>query len=406
MAYILEDCEATMLISSSKFAPQLEACGQLESLRHIILIDEGTTDHVPFDKLLASASSVSLPPISPQAVALIIYTSGTTGHPKGALLSHNNLMANVISCSKVMKLSRRDRFLVFLPLFHSFTFTVTLLLPCYLGARIILLEGIQREEIRRSIIRRRVSILVGIPTVYHLLSQVELGRLARWLNPVRVYVSGGAPLSAEVLEEFQRKFRRPLLEGYGLSEASPVVSINPPHKVKPGSVGLPIPGVEVKVVDKQGRPVATNEIGELLIRGDNVMQGYLNRPQASKRALADGWLHTGDMARLDDEGYIYIVDRKKEMLIIHGCNVYPREIEDVLYQHPQVAEAAVVGLPDAHRGEIPKAVIVPKEGERVEEREIKKYCRRFLAPYKVPRVVEFRDSLPKTATGKVMKRML
>lgn len=414
VTYILEDCEATVLISSSKFKKQLAVCNKLESLKHIILVGDETPepvgndkyDYIAFDKLLDADEHPPLPNIDPQSCALIIYTSGTTGHPKGALLTHNNLTANVISCSKVMKLRRRDRFLVFLPMFHSFTFTVTILLPCYIGARIVLLEGINRKEIRRAIVRQRISVMVGIPTVYHLLSQAKLGFFARWLNPVRIYVSGGAPLAAEVLEGFKRKFRRPLLEGYGLSEASPVVAINPPHREKVGSVGLPIPGVKVMVVDQQEKSLGADKVGELLVKGPNVMQGYLNRPQASKQALADGWLHTGDMARVDADGYIYIVDRKKEMLIVHGSNVYPREIEDVLYRHPQVAEAAVIGIPDAHRGEIPKAVIVPKDGEKIHEKEIKQYCNRFLASYKVPRVVEFRESLPKTATGKIMKRML
>ncbi len=406
VAYILEDCEATVLISSAKFSRQLAACSKLESLKHMVMVGKATPKQLSFDKLLVADTSAELPKLSPDNRALIIYTSGTTGHPKGALLSHNNLISNVSSCSKVIKLSHKDRFLVFLPLFHSFTLTVTVFFPCFLGARIILLEAVAREEIRRAIVSQRPSIMVGIPTVYNLLSQVKLGWLARWFNPVRTYVSGGAPLAVEVLENFQRKYHRPLLEGYGLSETSPVVAINPPQKTKAGSVGLPVPGVEVKTLNNQGNLNKANEVGELLVRGPNIMQGYLNRPQATKKALIDGWLHTGDMARIDEDGYIYIVDRKKEMLIVHGSNVYPREIEAVLCRHPKVAESAVIGIPDAHRGEIPKAVIVPRKGEQLREREIKQYCRRFLAPFKVPRVVEFRDSLPKTATGKVMKRML
>jgi long-chain acyl-CoA synthetase len=406
VAYILEDCEAKILISGNKYNQQIEACRELEFIKQIILVGDESPDFVAFNQLMLPAECPDLPEIDPEDKALIIYTSGTTGHPKGALLSHRNLLANVASCSKIAKLSRRDRFLLFLPLFHSFTFTVTVLLPLYLGARIILLESIHREEIRRSIIRHRATVMVGIPTVYQLLAQVKLGILGRWLNPVRVYVSGGAPLSAGVLESFQRKFRRPLLEGYGLSEASPVVSINPPHKTKAGSVGLPIPGVEIKVVNNQGKTMAANQIGELLVKGPNVMLGYLNRPRASKSALAGGWLHTGDMARIDEENYVYIVDRRKEMLIVHGANVYPREIENVLCQHPKVSEAAVVGIPDIHRGEIPKAVIVLQPDEEITEREIRHYCRRFLAPYKIPKVVEFRKSLPKTATGKIQKRLL
>ncbi len=339
-AYILEDCEAATLISSAKFSRQLAACSKLDTLKNTIMVGEvrsgqarsrqSCSGQVSFDKLLAPNTSVQLPKLNPDNRAIIIYTSGTTGHPKGALLSHNNIIANVSSCSKVIKLSHKDRFLVFLPLFHSFTLTVTVFFPCFLGARIILLETIARDEIRQAVVRLRPSVMVGIPTVYNLFSQMSLSWVARWMNPVRIYVSGGAPLAVEVLEKFQQKFRRTLLEGYGLSEASPVVAINPPQKAKAGSVGLPVPDVEVKILNNQGNLAKANEVGELLVRGPNVMQGYLNRPQATKKSLIDGWLHTGDMARIDEEGYIFIVDRKKEMLIVHGSNVYPREIEDVL----------------------------------------------------------------------------
>ncbi len=406
-AYILEDSEAVILISSAEYTAQIDACRRLDYLKHIILCGEDNAKDIIFEGLLQSdTTGEKLPQIDSEADALIIYTSGTTGHPKGAVLTNHNLISNITACCKVIKVTAKDRFLVFLPLFHSFTFTVTILLPCYMRARIILLPGINRKEIKKAIICHKISVFVGIPAVYNLFSQLKISWLARWLNPVRIYISGGAPLSKAVLEKFQHNFRRPLLEGYGLSEASPVVSINPIHKTKPCSVGLPLPGVTVKAVDERGNNLPNGEVGELLVKGANVMRGYLNRPQATKCALKGGWLHTGDLAHIDNEGYIYIVERKKDMLIVHGINVYPREIEEVLNRHPQIAEVAVVGVRDAHKGELPKAVIVLKDGERLTVKEIKQYCKDFLAGYKTPKIVEFRESLPKTATGKIIKRML
>jgi long-chain acyl-CoA synthetase len=211
----------------------------------------------------------------------------------------------------------------------------------------------------------------------------------------------------EVLGKMERIYRRPLLEGYGLSEASPVVSVNPLDRPrKAGSVGMAVPGVEVKVINGEERELGPGEVGELIVRGDNVMSGYYNQPEATAQAIRGKWLFTGDMARIDEEGYIYVVDRKKDMLIVRGCNVYPREVEEVLYSHPKVAEAAVIGMMDRYRGEVPKAYIVLKEDMTADEKEIKRYCMERLARYKVPRVVEFRGSLPMTPTGKVLKREL
>jgi len=214
-------------------------------------------------------------------------------------------------------------------------------------------------------------------------------------------------LPVRVLEDFEAKFQIPLLEGYGLTETSPVVSINPlsgAHKA--GSIGLPIPDVEVKVVDSDDNELSVGQVGELLVKGPNVMKGYFNLPSETSQVIKDGWLYTGDMARIDEDGYIYIVDRKKDMLIVRGLNVYPREVEEVLYRHPKVAEAAVVGTPDESRGEVPKAYITLMEGAVAKESEIIHFCRQRLANYKVPRYVEFRDSLPKTTTGKILKRGL
>ena len=413
VSYILSDCQVHTLITNSSYARSvLPHRGDLKELRQLVLVgeveEELKEDTVPFSSLLEGPS---LPDwerrASPSGLAVIIYTSGTTGKPKGAMLSSQNLISNVISCRKALEVFPKDRFLLFLPLFHSFTATVCMLVPFYLGCSVVMLEGVNRREIRRAITRYRITIFVAVPALYNFMSQAKISFLARWLNPVRLYISGGAPLSGEVLAKFERTFRRPLLEGYGLSEASPVVSVNPLLGTrKAGSVGLPLPGVEVKVVNGEEREVAPGEVGEVIVRGNNVMLGYFNQPQATAQAIRGGWLFTGDLGRIDEDGYLYIVDRKKDMLIVRGCNVYPREVEEVLYSHPKVAEAAVVGVYDRHRGEVPKAYIVLKEGMEADEKEIKRFCMERLARYKVPRIVEFRDSLPMTPTGKVLKREL
>lgn len=412
-AYILQDSGAHTLITTSACAHVvLPHRGELKELKQIVLVGEVEEDlkerTVSFSSLLESPPSSDQEHKSiPSHLAVIIYTSGTTGRPKGAMLSNHNLISNVISCMKALQIFPNDRFLLFLPLFHSFTATVCMLLPFYLGCRVVLLESVNRRDIRHAIARHRVTLFVAVPALYNVMSQAKISFLARWLNPIRLYVSGGAPLSVEVLARFERLFRRPLLEGYGLSEASPVVSVNPlSAERKAGSVGLPLPGVEVKVVNEEERELPPGEVGEVIVRGENVMMGYYNQLEATRQVIRGEWLFTGDMGKIDQDGYIYIVDRKKDMLIVRGCNVYPREVEEVLYSHPKVAEAAVIGIMDRHRGEVPKAYVVLKEGMTADEKEIKRFCMERLARYKVPRIVEFRDSLPMTPTGKVLKREL
>ncbi|MFQ5647147.1 MAG: AMP-binding protein, partial [bacterium] len=248
--------------------------------------------------------SISFPEIVPESPAVFIYTSGTTGRPKGVMLSHRNLLANIRSSLQACNLSARDRFLLFLPLFHSFSLTVCFLVPCYLRAKIVLIPGLAREKIREGIIKHRVTVFVGIPTIYSLMSTRKLAWWQRWLNPVKVYLSGGAPLPKEVLTVFEKVYRRPLLEGYGLSEASPAVSINPPVGSRPcGSIGLPLPGVSVKIVGEDGLELPRGEVGELLVKGDNVMLGYYNQPEITARTVRDGWLYTGDLGYKDKRGY-------------------------------------------------------------------------------------------------------
>jgi long-chain acyl-CoA synthetase len=286
-------------------------------------------------------------------------------------------------------------------------------LPIFIGARITVIESIKPfHRLLKNLFKNRVTIFMGIPQMFKLFSQATVPkiltwRIFSWLNPLRICISGADKLPVEVYNAFQRRFHIPLLEGYGLTEASPVVSLNPLRgRRKIGSVGLPLPDVEVKVVSEDGRALPPGQVGELVVKGPNVMKGYLNLPQATEEVIKDGWLYTGDFAKIDEDGFIYIVDRKKDLIIVHGFNVYPKEIEDVLYLHPKVAEAAVIGVKDLRHGELPKAFIVLKPAQEASREEILDFCRSILASYKMPRYIEFRTSLPKTATGKVEKRIL
>jgi long-chain acyl-CoA synthetase len=269
------------------------------------------------------------------------------------------------------------------------------------------------SRVLRAVRKNRVSIFVGVPSIYNILKDLKLPRifhtpLMKLFNPVRLCISGAAALPAETFQAFERKFRLPLLEGYGLTEASPVVTLNPLRGIrKAGSIGLALSqNIELKIVDDKDNPLASEEVGELLVKGPNVMQGYYRQEEATFLTLKNGWLYTGDMAKFDQDGYVYIVGRKKEMVNVRGLNVYPREIEEVLYQNPKIKEAAVIGIADIHKGEVPIGFVVLKEGVEASEHEIIQYLREKLALYKVPKYIEFRSSLPKNTTGKILKRIL
>jgi len=337
-------------------------------------------------------------------LAVLIYTSGTTGRPKGAMLSHHNLLHNVESCRIVLRTVAADRFAVLLPLFHSYMLTVGLLLPLLVGGSIVLVKSLHPvRNVLQEIIQRRATVLPAIPQFYR--GMVNAGVHAPL--PARICISGAAPLPVQVLKEFEARFHIPLIEGYGLSEASPVVTKNPLDGTrKPGSIGLPIPHVEVSIQDDSGKELGANEVGELCVRGGNVMLGYWNQPQETALVMRNGWLLTGDVGYRDDEGYYFVTDRKKDMLLVNGINVYPREIEEVLYQFPGVKEAAVVGKPDARKGEQPVAFVSADEGATLEEKAIQHFVRKKLADYKVPRHVVLLPALPRNATGKVLKTAL
>jgi long-chain acyl-CoA synthetase len=330
------------------------------------------------------------------------------------MLSHDNLISNALDSSNAIKTSHKDTFICLLPLFHSFAATVCMNLPLLVGAKIVLMKSVRPfKRVIRAIRKNRVSVFVGIPSMYNILKEIKLPKilttpLIKLFNPVKICISGAAALPAETLIAFQRRLRVPLLEGYGLTEASPVVTLNPLNGTrKPGSIGVPLSkNIELRIVDEHDNLLGVEQVGELLVKGPNVMAGYYKKPEASLEALKNSWLYTGDMAKIDRQGYVYIVGRKKEMVNVRGLNVYPREIEEVLYQNPKVKETAVIGIPDPHKGEVPKAFVVIKDGEEASEHEIIHYLRERLAAYKIPKYVEFRQSLPKNTVGKILKRIL
>ena len=414
--YIIEDSGAVCLITSRPYLEMAEELRlRVDSLKTIISTVKCKKDIPDFSSISSpQTEQLARVNIDPQDVAVILYTSGTTGHPKGAVLSHYNLISNALDCSTAIKISQRDAVICILPLFHSFAATVCMNLPILIGAKIVLMKSVRPfKRVIRAIRRNRVSIFVGVPSIYNILKNIKLPKLLntpiiKLFNPVRICISGAAALAANTFKAFEAKFRVPLLEGYGLTEASPVVTLNPlKGKRKAGSIGLPISkNVQLKIVDEQDNPVKIGQVGELLVKGPNVMQGYYQRSEETARVIKNGWLYTGDMAKFDKEGYVFIEGRKKEMINVRGLNVYPREIEEILYQHPKIKEVAVIGVFDEHKGEVPKAFVVPKEGEILTRQEIAQYLRQRLASFKIPKYIEFRQELPKNTTGKILKRLL
>jgi len=359
-----------------------------------------------FDRLLADHAPVTA--VTSRAdhdTAVILYTSGTTGSPKGAELTHANLSRNAaVSATTLFRLQPGDVIMGCLPLFHSFGQTCGLNAAVSSGACLTLLPRFDPGKALEVIQRDRATVFEGVPTMYvGLLNHPRHGD--HDTSSLRVCVSGGAALPVEVLRGFEDAFGCAILEGYGLSETSPVASFNHPDRErKPGSIGTPIQGVEMRLIDPLGADVAAGEVGEIAIRGHNLMKGYWRRPQATKEAIPDGWFRTGDLARQDEDGYFFIVDRKKDLIIRGGYNVYPREVEEVLYEHPAVGEAAVIGLPHPTHGEEVGAAVVLKPGAEATPAELQAFCKERIAAYKYPRHVWLEAALPKTATGKILRR--
>ena len=400
--FYLGDSEAKVIFAWHEFADAAEP-GAAAVGAECILVEP-----VSFGRLLASAKPVGeVVDRAADDTAVILYTSGTTGKPKGAELTHSNLAINADVSKALFSLGHEDVILGALPLFHAFGQTCGLNTAVSAGASLTLIPRFSADAALAAIERDRVTVFEGVPTMFSaLLNHPERGRFD--VSTLRVCVSGGAALPVEVLRGFEAAFGCVILEGYGLSETSPVACFNHPDRErKPGSIGTPIEGVEMRLVDDHRDEVVPGEVGEIAIRGHNVMKGYWNRPEATADAIDPaGWFYSGDIARVDDDGCYFIVDRKKELIIRGGYNVYPREIEEVLYEHPAVREAAVIGVPHAELGEEVGAAVALKPGEQITESEIRDHVKANVAAYKYPRHVWFVDELPKGPTGKILKRAI
>jgi len=398
--YILNDAGIDVLITDADLGSHVRALHAARPNLKLLKIEE-LNERPPRDGRAPSRSKPHITQAKPADLAVLIYTSGTTGRPKGAMLSHGNLLHNVESCRIVLQTVDLDRFAILLPLFHSYMLTVGLLLPLLVGGSIVLVKSLHPvRNVLQEILQRQATVMPAIPQFYRSMVNAPIPVPL----PLRMCVSGAAPLPVQVLQEFEAKFHIPLIEGYGLSEASPVVTKNPLDGTrKPGSIGLPIPNVEVSIQNESGQFLGPNQIGEVCVKGGNVMMGYWKQPEETAKAMRQGWLLTGDIGYRDEQGYYFITDRKKDMLLVNGINVYPREIEEVLYQYPGVKEAAVIGRPDSRKGEQPVAFISPNQGQAVEESELRNFLRKRLADYKVPRKIVVLPALPRNATGKILK---
>ena len=407
--HVIADAGAETLIGLDVFCPLMQAVREhVPTLRRVVVSGEASVpDAHDFAALLQPPSGpVPFHPATPDDLAVLIYTSGTTGRPKGAMLSHDNIVFDADACCEVISVTEQDVFGTVLPLFHSFGATVCMILPILQGAHSVLLPRFSPLTVLETLEAARATVFAGVPSMYAVMLQMKTDREFD-LGAMRLAVSGGAPLPVEVLHGFERRFGVYMIEGYGPTEASPVVSVNRLDGTrKIGTVGPPLPGVSVKLVDDEFNEVALGEAGEVCVAGRNVMRGYWNDPERTAETIRDGWLLTGDMGTLDEDGLLSIVDRKKDMIIVGGMNVYPREVEDEILTLAQVADASVVGAPSRLRGEDVVAFIQLKENAQLDADIVIEHCKAHLANYKVPRRVEFRDELPRSFIGKVLKRAL
>lgn len=436
IAQQLTDSGAEVTVTVDMFYPRIAAVRQQTKVREVIVT--GINDYFPphlrvlypikarreghyvavpqakdvhrWRPLLESVSSV--PPVrtDPKNPAVLLYTGGTTGTPKGAVLTHRNLLCNTLQTRSWYTKPRTgtESTLAVLPFFHSYGMTSVMNHAVSLGTRMILLPRFQVDDVLKAINRYHPTTFPGVPTIYTaLINHPNIRQFD--LRSISACISGAAALPVEVQSRFEALTGGRLVEGYGLTEASPVTHTTPIFGLrKPGSIGIPIPDTDARIVDTESgtRTLGPGEVGELVIQGPQVMQGYWNNPKETAQTLRGGWLYTGDLARMDDDGYFFVVDRKKEMIITGGMNVYPRDVEEVLYAHPAVMEAAALGVPDAYRGEVVKAFVVLKPGAQVTADDLIQHCRGGLAPFKVPKTVEFRTQLPKSLIGKILRRVL
>lgn len=421
ISYIVKNSDAKAIIAVDALLPFVEKAAHMFTSVQSYIICETAQDIAekinalpdglktkvkPFTSLLAASSlDATTVEVSSDDTAVILYTSGTTGHPKGAMLTYHNIYSNARDVAEYLTINTEDRVITTLPVFHVFALTVVVNAPLLMGATLLLVPRFSPQDVFTIAREQKATVFAGVPTMYNFLYQFPDDN-AEDFSTIRLAISGGSSLPVALLHNFENKFNVRVSEGYGLSEASPVTCFNPIDRDrKPGSIGTNIVNVENKVVNELGEEVPVGHVGELIVRGPNVMKGYYKMPEETESTIREGWLYTGDLARQDEEGYFYIVDRKKDMIIVGGYNVYPREVEEVLFEHPSIVEAAVVGVPDPTFGEEVLAFVVKKDASLSEE-QLHDYCAEKLAKYKVPKRFEFLDELPKNTTGKILRRFL
>lgn len=419
IAYIVNNSEAKVLIIDAEFSETIvQIRDQLSQIEHILVVGEQKVGYPSFQEEMEKQSDELLPiELFPDDEAMIIYTSGTTGHPKGVLLTHRNLLADARNIANWHQFVPEDRAMCILPLFHVNGEVVTVITPLYYGGSVVMPKRFSASRFWPTIARYKVNWFSAVPTNLTILLHAEDNRAGLDVSSLRFAICGAAPLPVEVQRNFEKKFGIYIIEGYGLSETTCYSSFNPhPPKGKEaigegneyrrfGSIGLPV-GNEMMVVDENDNEVPVGVRGEIVVRGDNVMKGYFKRPEANAEAFRNGWFHTGDIGYRDQDGYFYLTDRKKDMIIRGGENIYPREIDEVLYQHPKVRDAATVGIPDDKYGEEVRSFIVLIEGVTATEEEFIEYCRQRLADYKCPKQVRFVEEIPKGPSGKLLRRKL
>jgi long-chain acyl-CoA synthetase len=399
--YVIGHSEAVALVTTGEgaktVAPERD---KLSALRNVITIDEG--GDLRLDELAGRGNGTPTPNRSLDDRAAILYTSGTTGKPKGAVLTHRNEIVNAAMGGELLPLAPGDRVGMLLPLFHANAQVVTCVIPMMIGLTVVMWERFSASKFWDTVEELQPVSLSAVPTI--LAAVLNAPGAPTGKNSLRYIVCGAAPLSVELLEAFQNKFDIRILEGYGLTETTCISSLNPYYgDRKAGSIGLPVRGQQMKIVNDKGEQVATGDYGEIIIKGPNVMEGYLKNPEANAESIRDGWLHTGDVGYVDEDGYFFIVDRSKDMIIRGGENIYPREIEEVIYEHEGILECAVIGVPDPVRGEEVLAIVAPKPGVELDADQLLAFAAERIAKYKLPRKFEVRDELPKTPTGKISK---
>ncbi len=408
LMHILGNCEAVAMVTTRDIFQKNEAMLKtIASLKHLILTDEsiprGTID---FRSLISDQpKELNFPSIGEEDLAVILYTAGTTATPKGVMLTHKNLYSNAVNASYAHGTQATDTTLVALPLSHSFGIT-TMNKAYKYGNLHVLMRKFQADEAFKLIEKYKVTDVPGVPAMFiTMLNSPDAGRYD--LSSMKSCLSGAAPFPVANLMAFEKKFNCTVFEAYGLSEASPAVSTNYYNRpTKPGSIGQPLPEVEVRIVDEQDHDVHRGEVGELLVKGPNVSSGYYKLPEETAKTFRGGWLHTGDMARMDGDGYLYIVERKKDLIIRGGFNIYPRDIEEILYQHPAVKDAVAIGVPEPVMGEEVKVYVVLKEDNTATAEELLHYCQNQLAKYKWPKFIKFVESLPRNPMGKILRKEL